>query len=450
MATETTKPATPPEKTYAGWDDDSAPGYVKSGFLGFQGAGKTVTGTLFAIAVREHFKITEPIAFFDTETGSGYVAAMVELLTGKKPLIRKARSFDDLMAWGKKLVEQGLPIGLADSISHPWREMTDSYLKEQNEFRKRKGWDLKKSLEFADWNTLKPRWAKWTDFYLNSALHLTVCGRAGYEYDMEENEEKGKKELVKTGIKMKTEGEFGYEPSLLVQMVLDRKMVKNRQQGIRRAVVLKDRFMLLDGKEVEFVTTTDYKKALVAVRKFFEPHLDRYTVGAHTTVDTALKTSFGTDDEGDADWTREKREREILCDEIQGFLVQAFPGQTQADKQIKGKLLFQAFNTYAWADVESRKSDDLRAGLKVIVAAVRELRGDEAPPAPETKTTRGRKGKVQPAAAKELEKVLDCPHKNAPAPSTLAPGVAAICPDCNAVLEPEPPELALTAQDSKA
>jgi hypothetical protein len=44
---------------------------------------------------------------------------------------------------------------------------------------------------------------------------VIICGRAGYEYDYFEDDE-GKKQLEKTGIKMKAETEMGFEPSLLV------------------------------------------------------------------------------------------------------------------------------------------------------------------------------------------------------------------------------------------
>jgi hypothetical protein len=45
----------------------------------------------------------------------------------------------------------------------------------------------------------------------------SLCGRAGYEYDHEENEDGGK-DLIKIGTKMKAEGEFGFEPSLVIEM----------------------------------------------------------------------------------------------------------------------------------------------------------------------------------------------------------------------------------------
>src|SRR6185503_10075486 len=111
-----------------------------------------------------------------------------------------------------------------------------------------------------------------TDFYLNSKLHIIICGRAGFDYDYEENEETQRKELIKTGIKMKTEGEFGFEPSLLVEMEAVQNLAQGGGRGkknaapkagvsvTRRAVVLKDRFSVIDGAMTSFNTASGAKK----------------------------------------------------------------------------------------------------------------------------------------------------------------------------------------------
>ena len=55
--------------------------------------------------------------------------------------------------------------------------------------------------------------------YLNSPLHIVLCGRAGFDWDFNETEgDDGsiKKELVKTGVKMRVESQFGFEPAQLL------------------------------------------------------------------------------------------------------------------------------------------------------------------------------------------------------------------------------------------
>ena len=43
---------------------------------------------------------------------------------------------------------------------------------------------------------------KFTDLFINAPIHIILCGRAGYEYDYFEDQETGKKNLEKTGIKI--------------------------------------------------------------------------------------------------------------------------------------------------------------------------------------------------------------------------------------------------------
>lgn len=100
-------------------------------------------------------------------------------------------------------------------MTHFWKELTESYAR-------RKAADLKRPfyrLQLHDWGYLKGEqgWGRFADLFVNSNLHIILCGRAGYEFDLTLDDE-GHKQLEKTGIKMKAESDFGYEPSLLVWM----------------------------------------------------------------------------------------------------------------------------------------------------------------------------------------------------------------------------------------
>jgi hypothetical protein len=353
-------------------------GYLKAGFLGFQKSGKTYTATLLAIGTREHFGLDGPIAMFDTEGGAEYIAKMVRERTGKDLIGMRSRSFDDLCNMAEECVAEGVSVLVADSMTHVWRELCDAYMKQVNDQIRRtnerfsKKRPLRQRLEFQDWAHVKGIWSRWTDFYTNSALHIVICGRAGFEYDMQESQETGRKELVKTGIKMKTEGEFGFEPSLLVEM--DREQEPDGDGGFvlrRRATVLGDRFGVIDG-----ATTID------PTFEFFAPHVRELTAGAHAAVDTRIKTDVGIEDNED-EWTPEKKLRVILCEEIQGELVAAYPGQKADDKKAKADLIHQAFGTRSWTRVESMDSERLRQGLTDIRSALGRYAGSGDPVADE-------------------------------------------------------------------
>jgi hypothetical protein len=357
-------------------DTNMEAGYLKAGILGFPKSGKTYTGVLLAIAIIRHFKIPGPVAMLDTESGSAYVAGMVKELTGKDLLAKRTRGFDQMLAWGHLCVKAGVGVAIVDSITHPWRELCDSYLEQKN--KKLAGWNKppQYQLEFQDWGVVKPRWAQWTDFYLNCAMHIIICGRAGWEYEMaEKHDQPGKKELIKAGIKMKTESEFGFEPSLLIEM--DRDQDLKTQRLIHRGIVLGDRFGVIDGKSCEFPATENREQALGKVYQFFKPHFELLKPGSHATINTSDKSDLGISEQGDDGWAHEKRQRAIFCEEIQGELVRQWPGQTADEKKAKTDTLFAIFSTRSWTKIENTKSSVLKDGLDKLRAMLHQE--EEAP-----------------------------------------------------------------------
>jgi hypothetical protein len=309
-----------------------------------------------AIGVRAYFKLGGPIAMFDTEQGSGYVSQKVRRETGRPLMGERKRSFKDLVAFARSAEREGAAVVLVDSVTHPWRELCDSFLAQVNEKRKERRLGSLQKLEFQHWAAVKGMWAEFADWYLTAPMHAIIAGRAGHEYDMEVNDETQRKELVKTGIKMKVEGEFGFEPSLLVEMERIQEPTPDGGWRIRRkATVLGDRFGLIDGKSCEDPTFD-----------FFLPHVAALVPSAHEAVDTAGRTETGADVEGNVEWQREKKEREILCEEIQGEIVAMYPGQTAAEKKEKADLLERLFETRSWTKVEGYDSGKLRAGLHTL------------------------------------------------------------------------------------
>lgn len=341
-------------------------GYLKAGFMGFQGSGKTFTATLLAIGVKKYFDLAGPVALFDTEAGSPYISKMVEEATGQKMVGRRSRAFDDLLKVGRACEENGVSVLIVDSITHVWRELGKAYLKQVNDRQRQKIeraggiFSPRQRLEFQDWSNIKDKWAEWTDFFLNSPLHIIICGRAGYEYDFEDREDGTGKDLVKTGIKMKVEGEFGYEPSLLVNMERHQTVDGVSTSITRRAMIIKDRFNLIDGKSFDNPTFDS-----------FLPHVQSLTPGGHVVIDTAVKSDAGVGEDGESAWKREQKERVVLCEEIQGELLRAWPGQKAEEKKAKTEAIETAFGTRSWTKVEGMDSATLRSGL----AKVREIVG---------------------------------------------------------------------------
>ena len=358
-------------------DDNQEQGYVKAGFLGFPKSGKSYTATLLAAGIRRHFKQDGPIAMFDTESGSVYLQPTVAKLTQKKLLAKKGRSLEMMMQWAKACVEHGVSVGIVDSVTHPWKEVQSSYLDEINRWRERKGLSKQRRIEFQDNAVINQRWEVWTEFYLNAPLHLIVCGRAANEYEWEDRDDgSGKKDLVKTGIKMRCQNEFGFEPSLLIEM--ERETIPGKSGAYRKATIVGDRFAVIDGAEFCFASVNDPEKAEEAVFNAFRPHVELLTPGAHAVINTECKTRFEFTENGEDSWAHEKKQRTILCEEIQGLLLKHYPGQTAAEKKAKSDAIDAHLGTRSWTQVENMKSEVLRNGLETLRAHLSTIQSQAA------------------------------------------------------------------------
>ncbi len=150
--------------------------YLKMGLMGFAGSGKTFTATETAIGLVKLMRDLgidqgRPMFFLDTETGSDWVKPRIEA-AGIDLYTAKTRAFADLLAAVSE-AERLSCLLLVDSITHFWKELCETYMKTKKRTR----------LQFDDWGFLKGEWGKFTDLFVNSGLHIIICGRAGYEYD---------------------------------------------------------------------------------------------------------------------------------------------------------------------------------------------------------------------------------------------------------------------------
>jgi hypothetical protein len=312
--------------------------FLKAGIMGFAGDGKTYTASELAIGLVELMRSRglpagdKPVMFLDTETGSDWVkprfdASNIQLFTAK------TRAFVDLLTAVRESEHEGSVL-LIDSISHFWRNLTEEYAERKNR---------KRGLEFQDWAWLKAEWGKFTDLFVNSKCHIIMCGRAGYEYDFFENEN-GKKELEKTGVKMKAETETGYEPSILILMEKHQEVIDKAEKRVwRTATVLKDRSTKIDGRTFENPTFRD-----------FMPHIEFLNLGGeHLGVDLNRDSSELFADDGEPRWQKEKRMKEIALDEIVEILNKHHGGTTNDAKKAKADLLEKVFASRSWERIKT-------------------------------------------------------------------------------------------------
>lgn len=317
---------------------ESTSAFAKIGMMGFAGSGKTYTASQFAVGLHKLQKSTKPVFFLDTETGSDWVMPIFKS-SGVPLSVAKTRAFVDLLTAVEEATKEGSVL-IVDSVTHFWTELTESYAKKKNRTR---------GLEFQDWAYLKKEWGKFTTAFINAPLHIIICGRAGYEYDYFENDS-GKKELEKTGVKMKAEGEFGFEPSLLILM--ERYQTKD-MKVVRTATILKDRSTRLDGMTFDNPTFETIR-----------PHVEFLNIGGqHMGVDTSRNSESAIDA---PERSRRKEQTEIALGELQGLMTKHHPGQTADEKKKKIDLLERCFGRRSWEAVSAMPLEEIQKGFDTM------------------------------------------------------------------------------------
>ena len=356
-------------------------GYLKAGLFGFQGSGKTYTAVQFAVEMHKHLAAigVKPgaVAMFDTERGSDFAIPIFEK-AGIQFMAFRGRAFVNLLQVAREAIDSGCSQLIIDSATHVWRELVESYQKKNN----------RKRLSFKDWGPIKEEWGQFTDLVVNAPIHMYVLGRAGYEYDMREDEDGKLTELVKTGTKFKAEGEFGFEPSIVFEMSRVRFTEDGEQVGraakgkkvvaAKGRVIEKHRATCVKDRNMDPATSLDGKYFDNPTFAIIADHLKCLNIGGKDEgldLSPASVEIFGDEDRSRAEY---RRQCEITEEEIKEALVLAeLDGTSAAAKKRRTELLIQAFGTSAWTAITTSGLDFLHRGLDTLRAAL----GQQAPAA---------------------------------------------------------------------
>lgn len=308
------------------------PTFLKMGFFGGTGTGKTFTAAKVLSQFIAEYLPGKQLAMFDTEPAAGYVAPMVKKITGKDLLAIHSRQLSDLLAFADLCKEEG-HIALLDSATHPWRQLCSDFLVAKKSRVKAAGGNPETTkLSLSDWNPIKDIWNQFTEKYCFDPVHWCISGREGDVWE-EVTDDEGNDSMQKTGVKMKTETETGYEPALLVQMILrDDKHI---------AVIKKDRFGTMQAGLMS--------KAEPDI-EFFRPFLNALDLNGNGIERSTTPSPFGI--ESGKNWETLKAERDGLLENIKDDLVLALPGQDAESKKKKVQALRDAFGTSSWTELE--------------------------------------------------------------------------------------------------
>lgn len=330
---------------------------AKVGIFGLQGSGKSTLAALMAIGLSKTYHGGAPVAYHDTENGSDFLKPLFDM-EGVKLLVRKSKCFADAAATLHEAKRRECCVFIEDSITGDWDELTES-------FKKKKGIS---KIELYHWGMLKPQWnEEWVTPMLNSPLHVITCGRAGDVWQ-EVDQEDGSTKSTKVGTKMRAEGQFGYEPSLLIEMLCNQnlggKRRKNAGRMIHTATVLKDRARFLNGKSFEWPDINTYKAG--DWKKFFDafaPHFSFLNIGGkHVAVNPADSQQL-FDGNGNSDFYKRKQDAAIALEEIEAAMTTIWPGSSASQKALKLLALDTLFGTRSWTKVTTLPQAELDAGL---------------------------------------------------------------------------------------
>lgn len=343
---------------------------AKLGAYGPQGSGKTTTLAMLALGLAITYHDKAPVAMHDTENGSDFLAPMFAA-EGVALLVHKSRAFADMVGSLEEAERAGCCAFLADSITQTWLELIEGYRTKRKIAR----------IEFHHWQDIKGAWRGWVDRYLNSRLHCLIAGRAGHEYEFQENAE-GRKELIKGGSKMKAESEFGYEPSLLFEMEAVREAPTPTRSGRGRYIhtvrVLKDRTRALQGRTFAYRDLNAYKPSdWKKVFRDFQPHFAWLNIGGtqRALEPASSEALFEEDRLGEA--YRRRQSRAIALEEIESTLVLLWPGQDARSKRIKLLVLGAVFEMRSWTAIQSLPLEKIERGLALLRGLERKLKSVE-------------------------------------------------------------------------
>jgi len=319
--------------------------HLKCEIYGFTGSGKTYTAGKIAIGLHAFTDSKKPVSFIDSEMGSD---KLIDMFKENKIQLQvvKTKTFVEMSEACKEAKEIS-DILIIDSQSQYWKELVESYMdKIDIKYMNPKHWMLVKRI----WNS------DFAEFFLHSNLHIIACGRAGWVFKYVEDED-GTKQITATETKIKSEGEFGYEADLLIEMErIKEEYSKVGAKNIRRCWIQKDKWNSIDGRHFDNPTFEN-----------FLPYIEHLALKDKKGHSIDLKkSSQGMFQKGSGSGYERMKQRDIFLEEIENELTMKFPGRSDEMRQEKIKTLRKVFGTAAWAAIKDKQPEDLEAGLKEI------------------------------------------------------------------------------------
>jgi len=315
--------------------------FIKASFGGFAGSGKSRTGSEFIVGAYKYLKCKKPVLFIDNEKGSRFLVPFFKE-HGIETFVKDTIHLADVLEAFKLLEAGEIDFLFIDSLTKVWYRYVEDY--------KQKAGKSKKFMTLQDWGKILPSWQKdFADVFVSVEGNVVFTGRGGNTYEMEKDEESGKKEFIKSGVKMKMAGETPFEPDLNVWMTLMQKVDGDGNLKVwRDALVMKDRSNKIDGQTFADPTFKEFSPVVE-----YLVNVPKGEVSGATNTDNLAPS--------EPHYYERKEQYQIEEERIKGAWDVTGLGTSKEDKQIKVQITQAIFGSLSMTEILKDDIDALRA-----------------------------------------------------------------------------------------
>lgn len=320
--------------------------FIKLSIGGFAGAGKTRTASEFAAGLYKDLGMTGPILILDNELSARFLEPYFRA-QGIPTLVKDTDTLGDVLSAFDFLEKKEVALVFIDSLTKMWYKFVRDYRANHNN----------RKMQLNDWGVVIPEWQeRFSDRLVKVKGNIVFTGRGGYEYDLEEVEEGGrtKKQFVRSGVKMKLQGETAFETDINVWMESKEEVENGRVvKQWREALIMKDRSATIDGKVFVNPTYNDFKPVVAFLR----------TVPMGAIAGPSDTRNLAPSDM----YPEKKKEREEALESIMASFDQlGLSPQSGEGKKLKLDLWEMVFKTNSKQKVEGMFLDRLKASADLL------------------------------------------------------------------------------------
>lgn len=336
--------------------------FVKIALTGFRGGGKSNTAAKVGIGLAKRIGSTKPIMVVDTELSWFFLVSEFLEAGLPEPLRRETTTFADLEQ-AMDFMDAGLSeVLIVDQTARFYGDFEEAYKLRPTFMDPPRA--RKTHLEIEDRMVIIEEWRnRFAERFTRGLWHGILCGRAGYRWEKEKDEETGRRVSFHDGVKMKGGSEDENEPDLVALMEHEEVHAADFDQAsgwVNRMTVVKDRSRKLHGKSFDNPTYETFQPFIEVVLQ--NPSSARSLPYQRTGL------SFQSDES--------RREYRQKCgwavEDIEGVLQHAIPGQAAKDKQQRVDILFKVFGVHS-DEWKSMPLNVLRDGYRSIQNALVDL-----------------------------------------------------------------------------